>query len=140
VRTAKFEEIEHTADLGLRIYGATLDELLVNAAEGMFSLIGVATFTAGEVEERRIELQFASREDALYEWLRALLLELELHGLFPTAISLTTSSHHLAAVVSGGRFDPARHQFFTEIKAVTRHGLRVSQNRDGFEAEVIFDV
>ena len=35
----RYEEIEHTADVGIRAYGRDLDELFVNAAEGMFSLI-----------------------------------------------------------------------------------------------------
>jgi SHS2 domain-containing protein len=137
----KYEEIEHTGDVGLRVYGDTFDELLTNASEGMFSLIGRATFRPEEIEERRIELKFDTREDALYEWLRALLLELELHGFFPAAISLTSSRGRLAARVEGGRFDLARHEFFTEVKAVTRHGLRVSERSGGgFEAQVIFDV
>jgi len=137
----KFEEIEHTADVGLRVRGDTFEELLANAAEGMFSLIGRATFDAGEMDERRIDLDVVSREEALYEWLRALLLELELRGFFATEFSLTSSAGRIAAVVRGGRFDPARHEFFTEIKAVTRHGLRVAERQGaGFEAEVIFDV
>src|SRR2546427_11618411 len=35
----RYEEIEHTADVGIRAYGSTLDELFANAAEGMFSLV-----------------------------------------------------------------------------------------------------
>lgn len=137
----KFEELEHTGDAGLRVYGDTFEELLTNAAEGMFSLIGRADFAPGEIEERRIEVDFSTAEDALYEWLRALLLEFELRGFFPARIRLRSTPGRLAAVVAGGRFDPGRHEFFTEVKAVTRHGLRVSERpAGGFEAEVIFDV
>ena len=35
----RFEELDHTADVGIRAYGRTLDELFENAAAGMFSLI-----------------------------------------------------------------------------------------------------
>ncbi|MCI0499859.1 MAG: archease, partial [Planctomycetales bacterium] len=34
-----FEEVEHTADRALRIYGGNLQELLQNAAKGMNSLM-----------------------------------------------------------------------------------------------------
>ena len=33
-----FEVLEHTADVGLKAYGATLPELFVNAARGMIAL------------------------------------------------------------------------------------------------------
>ena len=35
-----FEIVDHTADVGVRAYGATPEELFANAALGMFSIIG----------------------------------------------------------------------------------------------------
>ena len=35
----EFELIEHTADVGLRVYGKDLPDLFANAAKGLFSLI-----------------------------------------------------------------------------------------------------
>jgi SHS2 domain-containing protein len=43
-------------------------------------------------------------------------------------------------VVRGERLDPARHQIFTEIKAVTFHGMRLERGEKGWEAQIIFDV
>ncbi|HVG36893.1 MAG TPA: archease, partial [Thermoplasmata archaeon] len=50
----RYEEIEHTADVGIRAYGATLNELFANAAEGMFSLVADlgAVKPVGEIEVR----------------------------------------------------------------------------------------
>ena len=78
---------------------------------------------------------------ASIKWLRALLLDFNLHGFFPTQISLDFHQGRVSALLRGGTFDPARHDFFTEIKAVTQHGLRVAGEASGpLEAEVIFDV
>ena len=46
----------------------------------------------------------------------------------------------LAAVVRGERLDPARHQIFTEIKAVTFHEMQLERGQKGWEAQIIFDV
>lgn len=136
----KFEEFDHTADVGLRVYGASLEGLLANAAEGMFSLIGRAAFAGEEIETRSIEIEFTDLEECLHRWLRALLLEFSLSGFFPTSYALRCASQRLAASLQGGRFDPARHELFTEIKGVTQHALRVRRVDGGFAAEVIFDV
>ncbi len=139
--TVKFEEIDHTADLGLRIYGCNLMALLAHAAEGMFSLIGEAKFVEGEMETRTIVIEFAEREECLYLWLRALLAEFNRDRFFPVHAEIDLQSGRLSASVRGGRFDLSRHEFFTELKAVTQHGLVVRDAEGGgLEAEVIFDV
>jgi SHS2 domain-containing protein len=139
--TDKFEEIDHTADLGLRIYGRDLAALLVHAAEGMFSLVGEAKFAESEVETRTIVIEFADRDECLYLWLRALLAEFSKDGFFPMHAEIELRSGRLSASVRGGRFDLSRHEFFTELKAVTQHALAVRDSAGGgLEAEVIFDV
>ena len=35
----KFEHIDHTADVGIKIYGATLTQLFEHAALGLFDII-----------------------------------------------------------------------------------------------------
>jgi len=51
----KYEFIEHTADLGLKAYGASIEELFVNAAEGLFDAL-VSPKGVEEREERVIEV------------------------------------------------------------------------------------
>jgi SHS2 domain-containing protein len=137
---ADFEELEHTADVGLRVRGATFAELCENAARGMLALIGEAAFAADEISARRIEVACGERAECLYEWLRAVLLAFAVDGFFATRIRVEAGKGRLIGDLEGGCFDVERHVFFTELKAVTRHGLRVEETRDGFEAEVIFDV
>src|SRR5262245_37796281 len=80
--TVKFEEIDHTADLGLRIYGRDFAALLRHAAEGMFSLVDEAKFAEYEVETRMLVIEYDDREECLYFWLRALLAEFNKDGFF----------------------------------------------------------
>ena len=52
------------------------------------------------------------------------------------AITSTT----VQGAIRGEKFDPARHTFYTEIKAVTYHELAVVRSTAGWRAQVIFDV
>ncbi len=136
----RFEEFEHTADTGLRVRGRTFAELCENAAVGAYALIGEATFRKDELASRTIEVPCASLEDGLYEWLRAVLMAFAVHGFFAVAARVVVVEGRVRGTLDGGLFDVGRHVFFTELKAVTRHGLVVRETRDRFEAEVIFDV
>src|SRR5256885_13017328 len=68
----RYEEIEHTADVGIRAYGSTLNELFANAAEGMFSLIADldSVKPVGAVE---VLLAAEDVETLLLRWLSELL-------------------------------------------------------------------
>jgi SHS2 domain-containing protein len=44
------------------------------------------------------------------------------------------------AEVSGETINPDRHTIFTEIKAVTFHGLRLEKSDNGWEAQIILDL
>jgi SHS2 domain-containing protein len=46
----------------------------------------------------------------------------------------------LKAVARGDIFDPSRHRFKTEIKAVTYHQVEVKEVDGKWEGRVIFDV
>lgn len=46
----------------------------------------------------------------------------------------------LSAIISGEPYDPARHTIKTEIKAVTFHNLSIKKTKEGYTAEVLFDV
>ena len=51
----EFEIIEHTADVGIRAYGANMQEAFANAAKGLFSLI-IELDDVEEVMHRDTEL------------------------------------------------------------------------------------
>ena len=71
-RQIAFEEVEHTADRALRIYGRSLEELLVNAARGLNSLMGADPGIESELQEMSITLDAMDAESLLVEWLSEL--------------------------------------------------------------------
>ncbi len=131
-----FEEVEHTADWALRVWGATAPELFVNAARGMYHLVG-AEREGGDTIHRPLELQGLDLEALLVDWLTELLYRLHQHDeVFDTLQIESLTGNQLQACVAGGPAGPLNRY----IKAVTFHNLRIVHTEAGYEVTVVFDV
>ena len=134
---AAFEEIEHTADRALRIYGSDLRELLVNAAHGMNSLIVKKSAATLTPVEKSVELEAMDAEGLLVEWLSELAFWAETEMFVFSRFELhEVSTTRLKATIWGKRAN----QLEKHIKAVTYHNLEIVQADDGLAATVVFDV
>jgi SHS2 domain-containing protein len=137
---ASFAPIDHTADVGYRLFAPSLAELFAVAGRALFDAITELDSIQPKFE-RKVEAEAGDLEALLVAWLSELnfrcITELELYGEFVIdEISLTT----VHATVRGEKIDPARHVIQTEVKAVTYHELFVREVANGWEAQVIFDV
>jgi SHS2 domain-containing protein len=91
-----------------------------------------------------IELQAASIEDLLVDWLNELLYHFEVRNL-PAAdadvrIVQDEGRWRLTATVHGEPFDAARHPSRVAIKSATCHSLHVEQREGEWRARIVFDV
>jgi len=136
----KYQYIDHTADLGIKVFGDTLAELFENAAFGLFDNITNLEKVSPN-SEFSIEVQATDREALLVNWLS------ELNYLFLTRKELFNcfqvnqiNDEHLTATVRGEKLNLDRHEIYTEVKAVTYHKLYVKETGQGWEAQVIFDL
>jgi len=135
-----FELFEHTADLGLRVGAATLEELLVEAGRGLLTMLVANPQAVRPVQSRSIELPAEEPTYLLFDWLSELLFAFESEKLLLGEFDVRMASGKLSATCRGEPMDAARHQMEHEVKAITYHGLRVHQTADGWEAEVIVDI
>jgi SHS2 domain-containing protein len=132
----RFVNLEHTADLAIRAYGATLPELFANAAYGMFAQMTDPASIAPTVQ-RRIELRSLDRESLLVDWLNELLYWRETADETYAQFDVQQlSPRHLRAVVRGGRGVPVSRP----VKAATFHRLKIEETPEGYAATIVFDV
>ncbi|HBY97593.1 MAG: archease [Ardenticatenaceae bacterium] len=131
-----YEELSHTAEVGLRVRGAAPAALFACAAIGMFGLIGGRP---GNRDRRRlVTVESLDAESLLVDWLSELLYLHETTGEVYDHCEVTTwLPTRLEAVIEGGRLagQPLR-----AIKAVTYHGLRLYEAGGAWVAEVYFDI
>jgi SHS2 domain-containing protein len=133
----QYEIVEHTADWSLRVYGADLRQLLVNAARGMSYLLVDDLDSLPDEHKRKLMLEAPDAETLLVDWLSELAYWAEEEQLvFREFILEEVSETHLSAVMRGGRAQElARH-----IKAVTYHQLEIIESDQGLEVTIVFDV
>lgn len=132
----RYEEIEHTADRALRVWGEELPDLFVGAARGMYHLM-VDLADLVPAHWRVIQLEALDRETLLVEWLNELLFLTETEHLLFTDFTITSwTGTSLTARAGGTLADISR----TGIKAATFHDLELVQSEVGWCVVVTFDV
>lgn len=132
----RFEEVEHTADLALKVHGHSLEEIFANAACGLFSLMADLENLAPGVS-REVRLEAPDRESLLVDWLNELLYLHEVEGEIYTRFEIETlSSTALSATVWGIKMTASK----LTVKAATFHDLEIREAEDGYLATVVFDV
>jgi SHS2 domain-containing protein len=141
VEETLFREIDHTADLGIEVEGDTVQELFRRAGLALFSLM-VSLEGVETREEREVLVEAEGWEDLIHDWLSRLLHIFLLDGFIAQTIEVTgITAERVEARLWGEKLDFERHDFYTEIKAVTYHQLSVSQSANGcWQARIIFDV
>lgn len=143
-----FEQIPHTADIEIRVYGKTKSELFAHALMGMFQVIGPKALGCvirdGRIEcsqlpqTRAVEVQSFDLESLLVDFLSEALylsdvhneayLHADIHELTDTRIRATLHG----IVVEGFEV--------VEIKAVTYHDLRIEQLDGLWQTNIVFDI
>jgi SHS2 domain-containing protein len=132
----RFEEVEHTADLALKVHGHSLKEVFINAACGLFSLMADLENPAPSVS-REVHLEAPDRESLLVDWLNELLYLHEVEEEIYTRFEIKTlSSTALSATVWGTKMKASK----LTVKAATFHDLEIRETEDGYMTTVVFDV
>jgi SHS2 domain-containing protein len=130
------EELEHTADLALKVHGHSLKEVFANAAYGMFSLMADLEGLEPTISHE-ISLESLDYEALLVDWLNELLylheVEEEIYSRFEIE---ALSSSALSATVWGIQTGASK----LTVKAATFHDLEIKETEDGYLATVVFDV
>ena len=141
------EDLDHTADVGIRIRGASPGEFLCEALRGVnLILVGETTWEEiREVDIVEISLSAQDPETLLVDFLNEVIFlfdsrRLLFRKLQLEAVELSGPRCVLRGVLSGEPFDPQRHELQTEIKAATFHDLVVRNERGGLSADVVFDL
>jgi SHS2 domain-containing protein len=136
------ETFEHTADVGLRVRGADLDDLFWTAAVGLFDYIVANRETVRDTEAESVTLAGDDPAELLVTWLNELIFRCETrHRLYTRFdVHLSDDGRSLQAEIGGEAIDRQRHVLDHEVKAVTHHGVSLNREGEGWVAELILDI
>ena len=132
--------IDHTADVGIHVFGADAGELFENAALALFDVLTDPS-SLKESRTHSISCQGQDWPDLMVNWLRELLyLWTGKQVLVKSIVIEKLREYHISATIRVDPYDPDRHVIKEEIKAVTYHQIDVQKKSTGWESKIIFDV
>jgi SHS2 domain-containing protein len=136
----KYRLTDHTADIGIHVFGNDLKDLFENAAMSLYDMMTEVERVTG-VDTQEIQVTGEDFPDLMVNWLREMLFFWTGKEQLVKAVKIIyLSDHELTASVKTEAYTPERHVIRHEIKAVTYHQIQVYENNKGWEAEIIFDV
>jgi len=138
-----YEVIDHTADIGIKAKGKSLEEVFEATAKGMFELIA-KNDNIEPRETRSIEIEMDDLIMLFKQWLEEVLFSFDTQKLvfskFEVQIDKQDNFYKLKAVVYGEEYNPEKHGSGVEIKAVTYHMMDIWKEDDQVYAQVLFDI
>jgi len=143
-----FESVPHTADIKLRIFGATLKDLFTNALIGMFQSIKPMAPGCTYINERiicpqlplmqEVNVSAPDKEALLVNFLSEAWYHADVDNCAYLAVDIQTLTEtSLQATLRGIKITGFE---VVEIKAVTYHDLYIKQIGPQWQAEIVFDI
>ncbi|MGD9898568.1 MAG: archease [Calditrichaceae bacterium] len=140
----RYHIFDHTADAGIEITGKTIADIFLNAAAGMYHIMGIYDTYSGTVITR-LKLIDPTLEDLLVSFLSELNFFITVRKkILCTAMNLSIEQigTNLVLNAHAGTYDLSISDLsaLREIKSVTYHQLLIVREQDEYLARVIFDI
>jgi len=140
VKHKAYRLMDHTADLGMEVFGRDLPGLYANAANALFDML-VKGPKDGDGLRHDLRIPGTDAADLMVNWLRELLFLFNAEQQIVKDITMTTiSPTNLNAVIETIAYNPKDHEILREIKAVTYHRIAVEKQGAEWRASVYFDL
>jgi len=133
----KFEILEHRADLKIRVFGKTKEELFENAMVGMLKSAKYEKEAKNQKSKIKIKIKSIDFPSLLVDFLSEVLYLVETKKLVFEKVEFKKLTENEIEATLIGR--PLK-RMGVHIKAVTYHDLKILQKEEGFEAEILFDI
>jgi SHS2 domain-containing protein len=136
-----FEDLGHTADVGLRVRGASAGEALARLALALGGLLSGGGAAPPVSEERLVVAGGPGLAGTAVALLRELLFRFATGRLLPVEVEVHRADEGGAeATVGFARYDPELHAEGADVKAVTWHAARLEPEGGGWVAQVVLDI
>jgi len=134
----KYEILEHKADLKIRAFGKTKEELFLNMMIGMNENMKPEIKKPIEKTKREIKIESPDLDSLLVDFLSEVLYLIQVNKEIYNNIEFKKFTD---TEIEAELFGQKAERFGEDIKAVTYHQLDVCQTKGGtWEARVLFDI
>lgn len=121
-------------DAEVEAFGPTLEVAFQNAGKALEdTMVDIEAITP-RVRDH-INVEGMDKEDLLYGWLESLIVKQDTEGMLYSKFECKIAEKEdgskgmtLKANLFGEKFDPAKHEQKTAVKAPTFHGMKIEEN------------
>lgn len=132
--------LEHTADTGFEVRGATKEQVFESAGKVFFKIMWKIG-TRREKEPETIEVTGSDQEELLVNFLEEFLYLYDAKGLVCTWLQVESiNEHRVLARACLQKFDESADQELLGVKAVTYHQLFIGKKNDTWTARIFLDI
>ena len=135
-----WEHFPHGSDIGVRGFGASLEQALEQAASALTAVVADLS-TVRPAETVQVRCDAPDVELLLVSWLNAVIYEMAVRGMLFSRFQVTLSGCSLTGTLAGELVDPDRHHLAVEAKGATVTDLKVRHDQAGrWIAQCVIDV
>ncbi len=136
-----YRDLDHTADVGVEVEGATADEALARLVLAQAALLTGGVAPDAE-REARIRVPAAPPTTMAVTLLRELLFRFATERMLVAWCEVLAFAEDRGAEVRVGLgpFDPERHAEGLDLKAVTWHEARLAPDGGRWRGRIVFDI
>ncbi|SRR5579884_625940 len=136
----RFEILEHTADIGIRVAAPTLPEVFAAAGEALVAVV-LDPSRIEQNEEYPIEATGEDNESLLVNWLNEIVYLLDGARIAPAKFVVDElTDTRVRGRAFGEPRDNDKHSHRIVVKAATYHQLRLEHSAGEWHADVFLDI
>jgi SHS2 domain-containing protein len=136
----KHKIIDHTADICVRVFGNSMEEIFVGSSKAMMEII-TDVEKVNPSKEILIRARGENYEELLVKWLQEILYLHEVKKMVFKDFEIKIENGTKAVGKAyGEKIDVDRHEFYSNIKAVTYHNLKIISSKDKYRVDIVFDI
>jgi len=133
-----------TADVAFMATGKSLHELFIAAAEATMNVMVEELDSIASVLNKTISLQEDSLDMLMFKFLQEFIFLKDAEELLLRTKDIEIKKQNqkfiLKAEAYGEIINTQKHELNVDVKAVTFHRFKISENKDGWEATVVLDI
>lgn len=134
----KWEHFPHGADIGVRGIGETVEKAFEMAALALTAVVTTPDKITPQVEVK-IECDEEDIELLFYDWMNALIYEMDTRNEIYRDFEIKIQGNHLSARINGEKVDFKKHDAAVDVKGATFTELKVKKNGNWI-AQCVVDV
>lgn len=135
-----YEELDHTADILIRIREPSLPALFAQAGEALMTIMYHGAGSGTVTGPVTITIDGTDHEQLLHSFLSELLFLSETENQVFSGISVILDNLNLTATMQSEPFVLSIHGGGTEVKGISYHEMSIRQQNDEYVLDILFDV